>query len=409
MHNDYKKLTRDKALTAMPVPEFLFVPLLQHIGAPAVSLVKKGDKVWRGQLLGSADAFVTANVHSPVSGEVMDIVKIKNPQGNTVEAVKIKNDFKDTVDPNLKKYPPWQELDMETLREIIREIGLVGMGGAGFPTHVKVSPPKDKKVDTLILNAAECEPYLNVDYRLLREHPQEVLLGLRLLAKAARAEKVIIAIEENKKDVIEGLKNCGALALARIVVLPSMYPTGAEKVLVKKVVGRKIPNKGLPIDVGVVVLNVGTAYQLAQSVQTGLPLMERAVTVSGEFANPGNYLVRVGTLYRDIIQLPDNFVREDYRIISGGPMMGFAVASPDVPVTKGTSGIILLKSQVFTETNCIRCGFCVDVCPLGLLPYLDRGLDDCMECGMCAFVCPSRKYLVQKIKEYKIAKRREHK
>jgi electron transport complex protein RnfC len=407
VYNDYKSLTRDKALAALPAPEYLYVPLSQHIGAPAVSLVKKGDRVWRGQLIGSTDAFVTANVHSPVSGEVADLVRVRNPQGKLVEAVKIKNDFQDTIDPNLKRYPPLAELDTENLREIIREIGLVGLGGAAFPTHVKVSPPKDKKVDTLILNAAECEPYLNADYRLLLEHPNEVVQGLRLLAKAACAVWVVVAIEDNKKAVIAGLKNCGIEEFARIALMPSVYPAGAEKVLVRRTVGRKIPNKGLPIDVGVVVVNVGTAYQLACSIQTGLPLIERAVTISGEFANPGNYWVRVGTLYQDAVKLPENFVKKDFRVVSGGPMMGFAVAALDVPVTKGTSGIILLRSQIFTETNCIRCARCVDVCPLGLLPYRDRGLDDCMECGLCAFVCPARKYLVQKVRQSKIAKHKE--
>ncbi|GBR73053.1 electron transport complex protein RnfC [Candidatus Termititenax aidoneus] len=407
MYNDYKSLTHDKALTALPAPEYLYVPLSQHIGAPAVSLVKKGDRIWRGQLIGSADAFVTANVHSPVSGEVADLVRIRNPQGKLVEAVKIKNDFQDAVDPNLKRYPPLAELDTENLREIIREIGLVGLGGAAFPTHVKVSPPKDKKVDTLILNAAECEPYLNADYRLLLEYPNEVVQGLRLLAKAACAVWVVVAIEDNKKDVIAGLKNCGVEEFARIALMPSVYPAGAEKVLVKKTVGRRIPNKGLPIDVGVVVVNVGTAYQLARSVQTGLPLTERAVTISGEFANPGNYWIRVGTLYQDAVKLPENFEKEDFRVVSGGPMMGFALAALDVPVAKGTSGIILLRSQVFTETNCIRCARCVNVCPLGLLPYRDRGLEDCMECGLCAFVCPARKYLVQKVRQDKIAKHKE--
>jgi electron transport complex protein RnfC len=407
VYSDYKSLTRGLALTELPAPEYLYVPLLQHVGAPAVSLVKKGDQVRRGQLIGSADAFVTANVHSPVSGEVADLVKIKNPQGNLVEAVKIKNDFQDERDPNLKQYPPLAELDTENIREIIREIGLVGLGGAAFPTHVKVSPPKDKKVDTLILNAAECEPYLNADYRLLLEHPNEVVQGLRLLAKAACAVWVVVAIEDNKKDVIAGLKNCGVEEFARIALLPSVYPAGAEKVLVKRTVGRKIPNKGLPIDVGAVVVNVGTAYQLARSVQTGLPLLERVVTVSGEFANPGNYWVRLGTLYQDVVKLPENFAKKDFRVISGGPMMGFAMAALDLPVAKGVSGIILLRSQVFTETNCLRCARCVDACPLGLLPYRERGLTDCMECGLCAFVCPARKYLVQKIRQHKAAEKRE--
>ncbi|MDR2431353.1 MAG: electron transport complex subunit RsxC [Candidatus Margulisbacteria bacterium] len=405
MHSDYKKLTRDSAVTAVPAPEYLYVPLAQHIGAPAKPLVAKGEHVRRGQLIGSTDAFVTANVHSPVSGEVVEQLRIRNPQGNYVEALKIKNDFQDELDPNLPHYAPPSELSTEELRDIIREIGLVGMGGAAFPTHVKVSPPRDKKVDTLILNAAECEPYLNADYRLLLEHPEEVVTGLRLLARAARAVWVVAAIEDNKKDVIAGLKASGIEEFARIAVLPSVYPTGAEKVLVKKTVGRQVPPSGLPLDVGVVVANVGTAYQLAVSVRTGLPLLERVVTVSGEFANPGNYLVRIGTLYQDVAGLPENYGQKDYRIVSGGPMMGFSVSALDIPVTKATSGLILLKARVFTEAGCIRCARCVDACPLGLLPYQDRGMEYCMECGLCAFVCPARRYLVQNARQYKMALR----
>lgn len=405
MYNDYKELTRDRAISAVTVPEYLYVPLSQHTGAPAKALVGKGDKVKRGQLIGSTDAFVTANVHSPVSGEIDELVSIRTPQGNFVETLKIKNDFKDELDPALKNYGDPEQFSAEDIREIIREIGLVGMGGAAFPTHVKVSPPKDKKVDTLILNAAECEPYLNADYRLLLEYPGTVIMGLRLIAKAAGASKVIVGIEDNKKIVLDGLKAAGVEEFAKIVVIPSVYPAGAEKIMVKKVSGRQVPKKGIPLDVGVVVVNVGTVYQLACSVKTGLPLLERIVTVSGEFANPGNYLVRVGTLYQDIVKLPAKYAEKDYRIISGGPMMGFAVSQLDIPVTKGTSGLILLKAQIFKETNCIRCAYCVDACPLGLLPYQERGLDDCMECGLCAFVCPSRRYLVQKAKEYKIERK----
>ena len=402
MHNDYKELTRDQAIVPAPVPEYLYVPLSQHIGAPAKPLAAKGDPVKRGQLIGSTDAFVTANVHSPVSGEVCETVRIRTPQGNFVEALKIKNDFKDDPDPGLKTYGDPDALSTDGLREIIREMGLVGMGGAAFPTHVKVAPPKDKKVDTLILNAAECEPYLNADYRILLEHPHEVVLGLRLIAKAAGVTRVIMGLEDNKKDVIPALKAAGLEKFARLIVMPTVYPAGAEKVLVKKVSGRQVPKKGIPLDVGIVVVNVGTVYQLALSVQKGLPLLERVVTVSGEFANPGNYLVRIGTLYQDLVKLPEHYEEKDYRIVSGGPMMGFAVSQLDIPVTKGTSGLILLKAQVFKETNCIRCAHCVDACPLELLPYQDRGLEDCMECGLCAFVCPSRRYLVQKVKEYKL-------
>lgn len=415
----YKEQTEKLAIQELKAPEFLYIPMSQHIGAPAKSLVEVGDKVKVGQLIGSTDAFVTANVHSSVSGEVVELLKMANPMGMMVDVVKIKNDFQDSVDEKIVPKKDLDQLNFDEIREIAREAGLVGMGGATFPTHVKLSPPEEKKVDTVILNAAECEPFLTADHRLLLEKAEDVLYGLKAIAKAVKAENIIIGIEDNKMDVVKVLKAAGAEKFCKIKILKTAYPTGAEKVLVKKVLNRVVPNKGIPLDVGVVVSNVGTAYQLAKTIKTGLPLIDRVVTVSGVFANPGNYLVKVGTLLSEIIERSDenNPVAEnaevvgavtdgdeaiayerEYKIIVGGPMMGFTISELEIPVIKGTSGVLLLNSQKYVESNCIRCGKCVDVCPLSLTPYQDQGADECMECGSCAYECPANRFLVQNVK-----------
>lgn len=418
----YKELTEKIAITKIAPPEYLYVSMSQHIGAPAKPLLQVGDKVKKGQLIGSMDAFVTANVHAPVSGEVVELLKMKNPQGLYVDVIKIKNDFLETIDNTIKLKPLLADLTVDQIREIVREAGLVGMGGAAFPSHVKFSPPDDKKVDTLILNAAECEPFLTADHRLLLEHPDQVLLGFRAIAKAVKAKRLIIGIEDNKLDAVALLKKSGAEDFCKIKVLKTSYPMGAEKILVHKVLGRKVSNKGIPLDVGVVVCNVGTAYQLAKTLQTGLPLIDRVVTVSGAFQNPGNYLVPIGTMFKDFVKMPEilgeaepdnsepqepsNFAKyfsnkkdilsdNNYKIIVGGPMMGFSIDDLEMPLIKGMSGVLLINSFNYVETNCLRCARCVDVCPLGLHPYQDQGTDQCMECGRCAFECPANRFLVQ--------------
>lgn len=395
----YKAQTEKSPIVTANTPEYVYIPLSQHIGVPATALVKPGDQVLVGQCIGSADAFVTAKVHASVSGTVEAIEQLKNALGNVVQVVKIKNDGNYTLFPAIKPYGDLEKLSAEEIRGIVREAGLVGMGGATFPTHVKYSPPQDKNVDTIILNAAECEPYLTCDHRLLLEQTADVLLGLKAVAKAVQATTIYIGIESNKPDAVQALKAAGAESFAKIKILPSRYPMGAEKVLVKKVTGRKVGNKAIPLDVGVVVCNVATVAQLAQTLKTGMPLIDRVVTVAGGFTNPGNYRVRIGTLYQDLVQLPADMT--DLTTVSGGPMMGFAVPTLNIPVTKGTSGILLLKKEAIPQTSCIRCGSCVDVCPLGLDPYQDKGMDECMECGRCAFECPAHIYIVQKARAYK--------
>lgn len=396
---DHKAQTKQLAIQTLPVPDYVSIPLIQHIGVPATALVKPGDRVFVGQCIGSADAFVTAKVHASVSGTVEVLDWLPNVQGISVQIVKIKNDGLYTPHPVIKPYGDLSVLSAEDIRGIVRESGLVGMGGAAFPTHVKYAPPPDKKVDTVILNAAECEPYLTCDYRLLVESAPEVLLGLKAVAKAVQATQIYIGIEKNKPEAIAALRAAGAETFAKIKILPARYPMGAEKVLVKKVTGRTVGNKAIPLDVGVVVSNVATVYQLAQTIKTGMPLIERVVTVAGEFLNPGNYRVRLGMLLQDIVHLPVDMT--GLTPIAGGPMMGYALTSLTVSVTKGTSGIILLKNTARPQANCIRCGRCIAACPLGLQPYQDKGMDECMECGLCAYECPAHIYIVQKARAYK--------
>jgi len=406
----YKEKTEKEAIVKPDAPEEVVIFMSQHIGAPAQPVVAAGDKVKVGQIIGQADAFVTALVHASVSGEVSEVGKMTNAVGSEVEYVKIKNDKQGTVSEKIKSYRDIQKLSAEDIRNIAKDAGLVGMGGAAFPTHVKLSPPPDKKIDTVILNAAECEPYLTADHRLLLEETENVLYGLRAIAKAADVNEIYIGIEDNKMDAVEALKKAGAEDFCKIAVLKTEYPTGAEKVLVKKILKRKVPNKGIPLDVGVIVSNVGTAYQLASTIKTGIPMIERVVTVSGDFMNPGNYLAPIGMLYSDLAKMAEEeseegeeekeHDEETKKIIAGGPMMGFAIPDLNSPVTKGSSGILLTSAEIREETNCIRCGKCIDVCPLDLLSYKQE-TDECMECGLCAYECPANISLVQGIKLYK--------
>lgn len=395
----HKEQTEHSAIVSAVTPEYVYIPLAQHIGVPAVATVVPGETVKVGQCIGSADAFITAKVHASVSGTVDSFIKMRNVLGQMVPVIVIKNDGQYTTAEYLKPFQSLEHLSVEEIRCIVREGGLVGMGGATFPTHVKFSPPKDKEVDTVILNAAECEPYLTCDHRLLIEQSADVLLGLQAVAKAVQAKNIYIGIESNKLDGLQALKAAGAENIAKIKVLPSVYPMGAEKVLVKKVTGRTVGNKAIPLDVGVVVCNVATAVQLAQTMRTGMPLIERVVTVAGGFTNPGNYRVRIGTLFSDIAKMPAE--SSELTPIAGGPMMGFALPSLAVPVTKGTSGILLLPKAAIPQTTCIRCGNCIKVCPLGLDPYQDMCMDECMECGRCAYECPAHIYIVQKARAYK--------
>lgn len=413
----HKELSKDAAIAPAPVPDELWVPLSQHLGAPAKALVKPGDRVLRGQLIGEPGGFISANVHSPVSGTVKRFETFANQMGAPVTAVVIANDHADKWAEGCNE--PQPEDSVFTAQDVVaaaKWAGLVGMGGATFPTHVKLSPPPDKKIDTLIVNGVECEPYLTADYRLMLERPREVCLGVKLLKEALGAPRAIFCIEGDKPDAYEIVKaTLGALGgFAEARLLPARYPQGAEKQLVVACTGREVPSGKLPADVGACVDNVGTAHALYEACCFRRPLTERVVTISGEgVRRPGNFLVRLGTPARALLEMCGFDHERVNKLIYGGPMMGPAHFDLDLPIVKGTSGVVALVGAPHYEHGpCIRCGRCVEACPCKLVPstfsilgergrYLEakaHDVLDCMECGACTYVCPSRRPIVQWIK-----------
>lgn len=426
IHPSYnKELTSGKNTEVSPLPIKVVIPLQQHIGAPCKPLVKKGDIVAEGQKIGEATAFVTAPVHSSISGKVKDIEKFPYPGGGKILSVIIEGDGKIKEWGNGNIGLELESLDTEALRNLIKEAGIVGMGGAAFPTHVKLSPPKEKKIDAFILNGCECEPYLTSDHRLMVEQPDKVIWGMKALMKAAGAPKGFIGIEENKPDAIEALEKAAKGSDIKVVALETKYPQGAEKMLIKAVVDRKVPVGKLPMDVGVVVNNVGTAVAAYDAVKYKKPLIERVVTVSGNgVKEPKNLLVRIGTSFEDVLNQCGGVTTDGERaVLNGGPMMGISQTTLEAPVVKGTSGITVLAGREIKPSAyqpCIRCASCVEVCPVNLMPYKigDMGrlyrLDEfkswgglvCIECGCCSYTCPSKRPLLQWIRVGK-AKLRE--
>ncbi|MFA5104331.1 MAG: electron transport complex subunit RsxC [Candidatus Margulisiibacteriota bacterium] len=414
-----KNISQDLPIKEMPLTGEIIIPLSQHTGAPAEPLVKKGDKVLKGQRIGDKEGFITASVHASTSGEVTDIKYSLHPLGNKVLSIFIKPDGKDKW-CDLQKTTSLNEITSEGIISKIREAGLVGLGGAAFPTHVKLSPPKDKKIDTLIINAVECEPYLTADYRLMLEEKEKIVLGIKVLLKALKIDKAYLAIESNKPKAIDVMSSAikGEDSI-KLLVMETKYPQGSEKQLIEALTKRQVPVGKLPLDVGVVVQNVGTARAAADAVFDGKPLVERVVTVTGSnIKNPANLRVKIGTKITDIINFCGGPVEEIVKVILGGPMMGIAAPSIEVPVIKGTSGILLMKKKeiIFADPGpCIRCGRCLAVCPMGLAPgrfmesaeakNYDQAMEDniinCMECGACTYVCPSRRPMVQWIKTAK--------
>ncbi len=419
IHPPYNKVTSDKSVVTLEVPKTLYVPLSQHTGKPAKPIVKRGDQVKKGQKIAEADGLISANIHAPTSGTVKNIVEHPHPVLlSSVTAIVIEADGNDEWIEEPKERENWQERTPEEIVSAVREAGIVGLGGAAFPTHVKLSPPKEKKIDIVIINGAECEPFLTADDRILQERPEDVLWGAYLVRRAVGAEKVFIAIEDNKPKAIESVsKVIGKFDGFELKIVKTKYPEGAEKQLIKALTDREVPRGGLPMDVGCLVQNVQTSVAIYEAVRFGKPLIERVVTLSGDCAKgAGNYLVRIGTRFQDVIDMTGGIDGEVLKVINGGPMMGIAQYSLEVPVIKGTSGILLFSKKLvgeFTEYNCIRCSKCVEVCPMGLLPLMIvdyvkskrfveakelYGLMDCIECGSCAFVCPSRINHVQWIK-----------
>ncbi len=424
-----KKATEKVALEKANAPKVVVIPMQQHIGAPCDPIVNVGDEVKVGQKIGEAKGFVSVPVHSSVSGKVIAIEPRLYSGGTKVTCVVIESDMQDTVHESVKSKGSLESLSADDIKTIIKEAGIVGMGGATFPTHVKLAPPPDKNVDTVILNGAECEPYLTSDHRLMLESPEDVVLGLQALMKALNVKKGFIGIEDNKLDALEIMQKAAAGKEGiKVVALHAKYPQGAEKQLIYACTGREVPSGGLTADAGCVVNNVGTAAAIANAIRTGMPLVERIVTITGEgINNPKNLVVKIGTSFKEVVEQCGGFKGNPQKLIAGGPMMGIAQFHLDIPVIKGTSGILVLsekEAKLPESSNCIRCGKCVEVCPINLMPaslsahaLLDRfdqaeGLHamDCIECGSCSFVCPAKRPLVESIRLAKreiLAKRRK--
>ncbi|MCW3491374.1 electron transport complex subunit RsxC [Dethiobacter alkaliphilus] len=426
----FKSATEKKPVVPAKPPTVAIIPMSQHIGAPCEPLVAVGDEVKVGQKVGDSKGFVSAPVHSSVSGKVVKIDMCNHPLGRPVQAVFIENDFQDTWHEDVKPNEDWKNLGVDELKKIIRETGIVGMGGATFPTHVKVSPPPDQKIDYVLINAAECEPYLTSDHRAMLERPEDVVIGLQTVMKIVNAPKGYIGIEDNKPDAVEAMKKAAeGIDNIEVHALHTKYPQGAEKQLISVFTGREVPSGGLPSMVGCVVQNVGTCIAISEAIRLGKPLIERNVTITGSGINePKNMLVRVGTPMEEVIEQCGGFKPNIRKMVLGGPMMGLAQSGPEnQPVIKGTSGILCLTDAevVLDEIRpCIKCAKCVEACPVSIMPLfiggsVEHGMYDkaeaynamdCIECGCCTYICPAKRPLVQWIRMAKgdiAAKRRK--
>ena len=408
IHPPYnKELASSKPIKTAPIPPEVLIPLSQHIGAPNEPLVNAGDRVELGQKIGGSEAFVSAPVHASVAGTVKEITEITGFTGAKAKVIVI------TPDESQPEFDKKSDKDLDALndeevRAIAREAGLVGMGGAAFPTHVKLTPPKDKAVDVVIINACECEPFLTCDHRVMLERPTDLVAGLKLFLTAVGAKKGVIGIEANKMDAVDALRSVvdGEQNL-EVEILEVKYPEGAEKMLIYALTGRKVPPGKLPSEVGCLVQNVGTAVALYEAAAWGKPLYERVLTVTGPgIKEPGNLLASIGTPVSALIDACGGFLGEPGKLIMGGPMTGWAQPDTTAPIVKGTSGILVLTSDAVDqaeEHECVRCGKCVDVCPMFLMPnYIAQsvkselwdkaemwGALDCFECGCCSFTCPA--------------------
>ncbi len=419
VHPEENKISSDCPIRQLSLPPIVTVPLAQHIGAPAAAIVAKGDKVKAGQLIGKGQSFISANVHSPVSGSVLKIDDFMDSSGYRKKAIQIAtegDEWLETIDRS-ESLKEEITLSQEEILARIKESGIVGMGGATFPTHVKMMVPEGKKAECLIINGVECEPYLTSDHRLMLEKGEELMVGTRILMIALGVEKAFIGIENNKPDAISYLKKISLrYSGIEIVPLKVKYPQGGEKQLIKAVLNREVPSGKLPIETGCVVQNVGTAVAVYEAVQKNKPLIERVVTVTGKSVkSPCNLLVRIGTPISMLLEEAGGLPEDTLKIINGGPMMGKTVGSTDIPVIKGMSGLVVMDSKAGKRPvvyHCIRCARCTFACPMGLAPYLiaqmteaklieqteAEGVMDCMECGSCSFTCPSGRPLLDNIR-----------
>ncbi|OFI05831.1 electron transport complex subunit RnfC [Clostridium acetireducens DSM 10703] len=420
IHPPYgKELSNSKAIEELLPKGELVYPMSQHIGAPCEPIVKKGDKVLVGQKIGEPKGFVSAAIFSSVSGTVKDIKPMPHSNGTKVLSIIIENDGQ-YEEVEMTKREDYKNLSKDEILKIIQEAGVVGMGGATFPTHVKLAPPPDKNIDSIIINGAECEPYLTCDHRTLLENGDKVVEGLKIILHMFPEAKGYIAIENNKPDAIKAIKKAAeGISNIKVCEMATKYPQGAEKQLIYAITGREVPSGKLPADVGCIVQNVQTAYAIQNAVLNGSPLISRVVTVTGgAIKEPKNFRVRLGMSFRELVEACGGFKEDPIKVIAGGPMMGMAMSSIDVPVIKGSSSILCLtkaEGEIPEETNCIRCGKCVEVCPMGLQPSIMNmfavrgeleeyekvsGLD-CIECGCCSFACPAKRHLVQSFRTTK--------
>lgn len=422
---ELKEMTAALHTRRLPFPDEVVLPVRQHAGKPARPIVRRGDRVERGDLVAEADGFFSSPVHASAAGTVVDVDFWPHPDGSWERAIRIRVEPFSAQTPRPRQVPRWETLTPAELVEAIRQAGVVGLGGAAFPAHVKLSPPPEHPLDSVLVNGSECEPYLTTDHRTMVEFPERVHLGLRIMMRALGVERGIIGVELNKPDAIEALRRTLPADLdISVVGLEVKYPQGAEKMLIRSLLGREVPGGKLPMHVGTLVQNVTSVATIAEVFETGLPLVERIVTVTGRgVVRPGNFIVPVGTKLGDLLEHAGGLTPDAREIVFGGPMMGASVAHLDAPLLKGTTGVVVLTEdevRVPESHPCIRCGRCLGACPLFLNPQLlgslaraeryeemeEAHLSDCMLCGCCAYVCPSNIPLAQLFRLSKDAVRR---
>ena len=416
--DDMKAATCKKPIVDLPASREMVYPLQQSLGVPAVPCVQVGDRVLMGQKIAEAGGFVSAHIHSAVSGIVTAIEPRMTVSGIKMNYIIIENDGLDELCDTIKP-KDWHDMSPKEIVEVVREAGVVGLGGATFPTHIKLSPPEGKKVEYVIINGAECEPYLTSDHRAMLETPEEIIEGLKIMLKVFGLKTGYIGIEVNKPDAIEKMAEYAEKEKdveIRVVALKTKYPQGSEKHLIKAVTGREVPSGKLPVDVGTVVDNIDTCAAIARVFMYGTPLLKRIVTVSGDCVqNPSNFRVRIGTNVQDVIEKCGGFIKPAAKVIIGGPMMGVAISDVDIPIIKGSAGILGFSADAVAKKkvqNCLRCGRCAEGCPMNLLPNALKdavlledmeklnklGVMDCIQCGSCTYVCPAEQTPLQYIR-----------